>query len=157
MQATHSLPPHTHPKRIHTNSATSHKVKSFSRVQRPSKSPQIYLNPWRPAHNERKDDFQSDTRSMCLHACVYHLMLSVLNTPSSVAHVPSVTQPPRRNPKLGRLVCTHNLWPPCSRSLTWHPLAAGVKRAVCRRGGALPAHPLSPDVGSSGGLTSTRC
>lgn len=59
--------------------------------------------------------------------CVRRCMHARVDYPaSSLAHMPSVTQPPHRNPKLGRLVSTRNLWPLCSRSSTWHPLAAGA-------------------------------
>lgn len=62
MQATHSLLPPKHTRayphaHTHTVTATSHKVKSFSRVQKPSETPQIYMNLQRPASNEGKDDF----------------------------------------------------------------------------------------------------
>ena len=127
---------HTHPN-THMDSAISHKVKSFSRVQRLSKTPQIYMNLRRLANDEGKDNFlQWDMVSMCMNGfmsvcvCVFVSLSAVCveDPESSLAHMPSVTQPSQRNPKLGRLVCTHNLWPLCSPSSTWHPLAAGAKR-----------------------------
>lgn len=133
---THYSPPkpHTHPY-THTVTAASHKVKSFSRVQKPSQTPQIYMNLQRAANDEGKDDFlQQDAVSMCVHACAcVHACVCIaprtcVDYPASLSpHMPSVTQPPHRNPKLGRLVCTRNLWPLCSHSSTWHPLAAGAE------------------------------
>lgn len=76
------------------------------------------MNLQRPANDdEGKDDFlQQDVVSMGVYACVYmHIAVCASSharvdyPTSSSAHMPSVTQPPRRNPKLGRLVCTHNL------------------------------------------------
>lgn len=53
------------------DSATSHKVKSFSRVQRPSKAPQIYMNLQQPANDEGKDDIQQlDMDNICMLAYV---------------------------------------------------------------------------------------
>lgn len=136
--AGHPLPTSPYPPK-HTVTATSHKVKSFSRVQRPSKTAQIYMNLQRPANDEGKDDFlQQDVVSMCTYASVYVCVVTsvcvcvtactCVDYPvSSLAHMPSVTQPPHRNPKLGRLVSTRNLWPLCSHSSTWHPLAAGAE------------------------------
>lgn len=117
---THYSPPkpHTHPyTHTHTVTAASHKVKSFSRVQKPSQTPQIYMNLQRAANDEGKDDFlQQDAVSMCVHACAcVHACVCIaprtcVDYPASLSpHMPSVTQPPHRNPKLGRLVCTRNL------------------------------------------------
>lgn len=62
------IPTQTH---THTVTATSHKVKSFSRVQRPSKTPQIYMNLGRPANDEGTDDCSKMWfPCACMHACM---------------------------------------------------------------------------------------
>lgn len=138
----HAGHPHTSHQNTHTHiTATSHKVKSFSRVQKPSETPQICMNlqtgvrRWGGRGNFllRNGDLQrgrSCARLSLGGACVDY--------PSSPwPHMPSVTQPPRRNPKRGRLVCGRNPWPLGSRSSTWHPFAAGawVGGVGCAMGG----------------------
>lgn len=73
------------------------------------------MNLRRPVSDEGKDGFlQRDVVPMCVHACVYMCMsvrvcVAADYPASSLAHMPSVTQPPHRNPKLGRLACTRDL------------------------------------------------
>ena len=63
-------PKHTHT-HTHTVTATSHKVKSFSRVQRPSKTPQIYMNLQQPTNDEEKDDFSAAICAFRVHVCIH--------------------------------------------------------------------------------------
>lgn len=105
--------------------ARSHKVKPFSRVQTPSWAPQIYMNLQQAPNDEENDDFLQFS-GVCM--CVRTLPHTRVDCPAPLSpRMHSVTQPPPRNPKLGRLVCTSDLWPLCSHSSTWHPLAAGAE------------------------------
>lgn len=151
--------PHTHPNthtQLQPQATRSSHLAEFKGLQRPLRSIWTYNR-----HSTMREKMTFCSKMWFLCACTHvctcaWLCLCIaactyVDYPvSSLAHMPSVTQPSHRNPKLGRLVCTHNLCPLCSRSSTWHPLAAGAE------GGAL-AQPLRPDIRSSGGHTQTRC
>lgn len=137
---THYSPPkpHTHPyththTQLQPQATRSSHLAEFKSLHRPLRS--IWTYNGQPTMRE-KMTFCSKMRfpcacmhvRACVHACVCIAPRTCVDYPASLSpHMPSVTQPPHRNPKLGRLVCTRNLWPLCSHSSTWHPLAAGAE------------------------------
>lgn len=69
------------------------------------------MNLQQPANDEGEDNFlRRDVVSTCVHGSVrVYVCVCAGYLASSLAHMPSVTQPPHRNPKLGRLVRTRDL------------------------------------------------
>lgn len=136
-------PTHFSTKHTHTHiTATSHEVKSFSEfksLQRRLRSIWTY----RRASGAKWEKATFSASALACASIAERRMCWLPIIPSP--HTPTVTQPPRRNPKRGRLACGRDPWPPGSRSSTWHPLAAGAGE------GGVGLAWLGPDVRSGGG------